>query len=43
MDKRVKISEIPPDKTFDDYIDDTIFVLDEDDEDDWSDVENIKK
>lgn len=40
MGKRVKISEIPPGKTFDDYSEDTIFVLDED-EDDWSDVENI--
>lgn len=40
MDKKVKISEMPPGKTFDDYPDDTIFVLDEGDEDDWSDVEN---
>lgn len=42
MDKRVKISEMPPNKMFDDYPEDTLFVLDEDDESDWSDVENIK-
>lgn len=42
MDKRVKISEMPPNSTFDDYPEDTLFVLDEDDEDDWSNIENIK-
>lgn len=40
--KEVKISEMGFGKSFDDYPDDTIFILDEDDEDDWSDVENIK-
>lgn len=40
MNNKVKISEMPPGKTFEDYPDDTIFILDEDDEDDWSDAEN---
>lgn len=40
MSKMVKISEIPPGKTFDDSPEDTLFVLDEGDEDDWSDVED---
>lgn len=40
MSKMVKISEIPPGKTFDDYPEDTLFVLDEGDEDEWSDVED---
>lgn len=38
MDKKVKISEMPPGKTFEDYPNDTIFVLDEDDN--WNDIEN---
>lgn len=42
MNKKVKISEMPHGKTFDDYPEDTLFVLDEGDEDDWSDVENIE-
>ena len=40
MGKRVKLSEIPQGKTIDDYPEDTLFVLDEGDEDDWSDVED---
>lgn len=35
MEKIVKFSEMPFGKTFDDYPEDTIFVLDEDDDDDW--------
>ena len=33
--KVIKISEMPPGKTFEDYPEDTIFVLDEEDEDGW--------
>lgn len=35
MEKVVKISEMPFDKNIDDYPDDTIFSLDEEDEEDW--------
>lgn len=35
MNKEVRISEIPDGKTFDDYPDDTVFVLDEGDDEDW--------
>lgn len=42
IDKKVRIFEMPSNSTFDDYPEDTFFVLDEDDENDWSDVENIK-
>ena len=35
MSNKVKISEMPPGKTFDDYPEDTIFVLDEEDADGW--------
>lgn len=42
MSKKVNISEMGFGKTFDDYSDDTLFVLDEEDPDDWSDVENIE-
>lgn len=40
MSERVKISDIPLNKEFDDYPDDTIFVLDEEDEDDWDDIDS---
>lgn len=40
MNKRVKISSIPSNKTFDDYPDGTIFVLDEEDEDNWDDIDS---
>lgn len=43
MSNKVKISQIPPGKAFEDYPDDTIFVLDEEDDDDWSDVENSEE
>lgn len=39
MDKRIKISEMPDGKTFEDYPEDTLFVWDED-EDEWE--EDIK-
>lgn len=39
MNKKVRISEIPTNKTFDDYPEDTVFVLDEEDEESW-DSEN---
>ena len=38
MNKKIKISEIPPDKTFNDYSEDTVFVLDEEDEEHWDDI-----
>lgn len=37
MNEKVKISEIPINKTFDDYPEDTVFVLDEEDEESWDD------
>ncbi len=43
MEKKVKISEIPSNKTFEDYSEDTIFVLDEDDEENWDDIEDDEK
>lgn len=43
MGERVKISEIPSGKTFDDYPEDTLFVLDEDEDDDWSDAEDTEE
>lgn len=36
-EKKVKISEMPFGKKFDDYPEDTIFILDEEDEDNWED------
>lgn len=35
MSNKVKISEMPFGKSFDDYPDDTEFVWDEEDEEDW--------
>ena len=40
-EKKVNISEMPPGKSFDDYTDDTIFVLDDSDDDNWEEEENI--
>lgn len=37
MSNKVKISEMPFGKSFDDYPDDTVFVWDEEDEEDWED------
>ena len=34
-DKTVKISKMPFGKKFEDYPEDTVFIWDEDDEDDW--------
>lgn len=40
-EKKVNISEMPPGKSFDDYTDDTIFVLDDLDDDNWEEEENV--
>lgn len=37
--KKVNISEMPPNKNFEDYAEDMIFVLDETDDENWEDVE----
>ncbi len=34
-EKTIKISEMPFEKKFEDYPEDTVFVWDEEDEDDW--------
>lgn len=39
MGEKIKISEMPTRKTFDDYPDDTVFVLDEDNEEEWGEEE----
>lgn len=35
MAEKIKISEMPTGKNFDDYPDDAVFILDEDNEDEW--------
>lgn len=41
-EKQIKISENPFRKSFEDYSEDTMFVLDEDDEDSWEEDEVSK-
>ena len=40
MKRKVNISEMPPGKSFEDYADDTIFILDDSDDDNWEEEEN---
>lgn len=39
MSEKVKISKIPSDKRFEEYSEDAIFVLDDEDEEGWDDEE----
>lgn len=40
MRRKINISEMPPGKSFEDYADDTIFVLDDSDDENWEEEEN---
>ena len=39
MKRKINISEMPPGKSFDDYADDTIFILDDSDDENWEEEE----